>query len=215
MLDLTQIRQEYTQSTLNEENVAQDPFTQLEVWLQNAIDAQLPEPTAMHLATAIDGKPSARIVLLKGIESDGFIFYSNYLSKKGQQIALNSNVAITFYWAGLERQIRIEGEIHKIPQIQSLAYFQTRPKASQISASASPQSEKVESRLWLEHQFADAEKLYQDSPVKKPTNWGGYKIYPKYFEFWQGRENRLHDRIIYEKYGNPNVNLWQISRLAP
>lgn len=210
--DISAIRKDYTLQTLDEKEVNSNPFSQFNIWLQEAINAQITEPTAMNLSTITkNNRPSSRIVLLKEVQKDGFVFFTNYQSKKGQEMYHNPFVALNFFWADLERQIRIEGIIEKIPQFDSLEYFISRPKASQLGAVASPQSQKVENRAFLEQQFERLEKQYEDKQVLKPTEWGGYKVIPSYFEFWQGRRSRLHDRIIFEKENNQ----WKIARIAP
>ncbi|MCS7005195.1 MAG: pyridoxamine 5'-phosphate oxidase [Cytophagales bacterium] len=211
-LSIADLRKEYSLQTLDIQDVDPNPFKQFEKWLYQAINSQLLEPTAMVLSTATpDGKPSARVLLLKGIENDSFIFYTNYQSRKGKEIASNPHGAITFYWAELERQVRIEGKISFISEAQSEAYFGSRPRASQIAALASPQSQKIESREDLEKRFEQLREQYQNQEVPKPKEWGGYALSPTYFEFWQGRPSRLHDRIAYELI----ENTWNVYRLAP
>lgn len=210
--DIAHIRKEYSLQTLDEKEVNANPFVQFNLWLDAAIKAEISEPTAMNLSTINENnRPSSRIVLLKEVQNDGFIFFTNYQSKKGKEMFENPFVALNFFWADLERQIRIEGIVEKIPQFDSLNYFVSRPKASQLGAVASAQSEKVENRAFLEQKFADLEKEYAEKQVLKPTQWGGYKVIPSYFEFWQGRRSRLHDRIVFEK----NNNAWEIYRIAP
>ncbi|TAG86722.1 MAG: pyridoxamine 5'-phosphate oxidase [Bacteroidetes bacterium] len=210
--DIAQIRKDYSLKKLDEKEVNQNPFSQFKVWLEQAIQSEIIEPTAMNLATiGENNRPTSRIVLLKEVQTNGFVFFSNYQSKKGKEMFENPYVALNFFWAELERQVRIEGIVEKIPQFHSLEYFVTRPKASQLGAVASPQSEKVENRLFLEQKFEALEKEYAEKNVPKPTNWGGYKVIPTYFEFWQGRRSRLHDRIVYEKQDNN----WNIARVAP
>jgi pyridoxamine 5'-phosphate oxidase len=176
-----------------------------------AIHAQVPEPTAMTLATA-DGKgrPSARIVLLKGMDPRGFVFYTNYGSRKGRELAANPQAALTFMWKELERQVRIEGKVEKVTAEESQAYYATRPLGSRIGAWASPQSEVIENRAWLEKRWEALSKEYGESP-SLPPHWGGYRVMPEYLEFWQGRRSRLHDRIVYAREGSG----WKLSRLAP
>ncbi len=210
--EIAQIRKDYSLKTLDEKEVNINPFTQFNIWLEAAVQAQILEPTAMNLATiSKDNRPTSRIVLLKEVQTNGFVFFTNYQSKKGNQMFENPYVALNFFWAELERQVRIEGIIEKIPQFNSLEYFVSRPKASQLGAAVSPQSEKVENRAFLEQKFEILQQEYAEKQIPKPTNWGGYKVIPTYFEFWQGRRSRLHDRIVYEKkYDN-----WNISRIAP
>jgi len=210
--NIADIRKDYSLQELDVTDVADTPINQFQLWLKQAIEAQVPEPTAMNLATvSITGKPSARIVLLKGIEDNQFIFYTNYESRKGQDLAQNPYGALTFYWAELERQVRIEGMITRISQEKSVQYFQTRPRASQVGAVASPQSQPISSRALLEQNFERIKTEYENQDIPKPPHWGGYALNPTYFEFWQGRRSRLHDRIIYQQDGNT----WHISRLAP
>ncbi len=207
------LRQDYKSASLSKKDVNPDPFKQFDKWFKEALDADLMEPNAMTLATvAENGKPSARIVLLKGFSSDGFVFYSNYLSKKGREIDANPNVSIVFYWDVLERQVRIEGKISKLSENDSLEYFKTRPIKSQLGAVVSQQSSIITSRDVLETEMAQLEEKYNNQEVPKPDHWGGYIIKPNYFEFWQGRRSRLHDRIIYEKTASKS---WEINRLAP
>ncbi len=211
--DIENLRHDYSAATLTEKEVKQDPIKQFDKWFNEAVTANIHEPNAMTLATATnDGRPSARIVLLKGFNNDGFMFYTNYLSRKGKEMAKNPLVSVVFFWGGLERQVRIEGIIEKLSREQSEAYFHSRPKKSQLGAVASAQSQEIEGRKELEAKMAELEIQYADKEVPKPSYWGGYIIKPRIVEFWQGRRSRLHDRIVYKKIDNNN---WKIVRLAP
>jgi pyridoxamine 5'-phosphate oxidase len=214
-LNLADIRKNYSRQELHEGLVDPNPLVQFNNWLQEAILADLPEPTAMVLATADQtGIPSARVVLLKGVTAEGFLFFTNYLSHKGQDMALNPAVAITFFWPELERQIRIEGIVTKTSTTESDDYFTSRPVGSQIGAWASPQSKAVTNREQLEAANQEYEQKFAGlSKIPRPEHWGGYEVRPSLLEFWQGRPNRLHDRILYTK--NPDSGAWQIGRLAP
>ena len=214
-LNLADIRKSYTRQELDEGLVAPEPLQQFNNWLQEAIQAGLPEPTAMVLATADPaGVPSARVVLLKGVTAEGFLFFTNYLSHKGQDMALNPAVALTFFWPELERQVRVEGLVSKVGSAESDEYFWSRPVGSQIGAWASPQSKPVTNREELEVANQQYEQKFAGQPqIPRPDHWGGYVVRPSLLEFWQGRPNRLHDRIVYTK--NPESQAWQIGRLAP
>ena len=177
-----------------------------------AIHAQVPEPTAMHLSTvAADGRPSGRIVLLKGVDPRGFVFYTNYESRKGRELGAHAYAALVFHWAPLERQVRVEGAVERVSEQASDAYFATRPLGSRHSAIASPQSEVVPDRAWLEAEAAAAARRYGDDPPR-PANWGGYRVLPSLIEFWQGRGDRLHDRLSYRRRAGGE---WIRERLAP
>lgn len=207
------LRQEYLSATLSEKSVADDPVSQFAKWFAEALDADLYEPNVMTLATASpDGKPSARVLLLKGFDNNGFTFYTNYLSRKGKEIARNPSAAMVFYWAELERQVRIEGHLEKVSKEESERYFHSRPKASQLGAIASQQSQIIPNRGVLENTLHDLEEQYRDKEVPKPSHWGGYILKPQIVEFWQGGAARLHDRIMYKKI---DKNSWKIVRLAP
>ena len=212
-LDIASLRRNYAQQSLSEADVLHDPIAQFAVWFEEALSSQLPEPNAMTLATATrEGRPSARTVLLKGFDKQGFIFYTNYESRKGQELAENPQAALLFTWLELERQIRIEGKVEKVTREASLVYFQSRPKDSQIGAWASPQSRVVEDRAVLEKRSAELKSEYdQVRALPLPPFWGGYWLKPALIEFWQGRESRLHDRICYTRVGEG----WKIERLAP
>lgn len=211
--DIQDLRQDYRAASLSEKDIKQDPFIQFDSWFNQARASEMHEPNAMNLATATtDGRPSSRIVLLKGYNAEGFIFYTNYLSRKGKEIAKNPLGAITFWWGPLERQVRIEGTIEKISKQDSEAYFLSRPKGSQIGAVVSPQSQEIEGREALEEKWNKLEKEYEDKDVPKPAHWGGYILKPRLFEFWQGRTSRLHDRIVFKR---ADKNNWKIVRLAP
>lgn len=211
-MKLDALRNEYTYSGITRENVAQNPFTQFNQWMREVIDSGEKEPTAMTLSTfGTDGFPHSRIVLLKFIDDEGFTFFTNYKSAKGQDIEINNAVGLHFFWSNLERQIRIVGFAKKTSRELSENYFLTRPVESQIGAWASDQSEEIESRNYLESRFEHFKNKFQDQIVPLPSHWGGYKIIPQKIEFWQGRNSRLHDRILYEKVNES----WKIKRLAP
>ena len=208
---LAGLRKDYALKTLDERDVDREPLKQFGVWMVEAIHAQVPEPTAMTLATADKaGRPSARIVLLKGVDPRGFVFFTNYESRKGRELAENPYAAVTFMWKELERQVRIEGRVEKVAAPESDAYFQTRPLGSRIGAWASPQSRPIENRQWLEQRWAQLTQEHGESPPR-PSHWGGYRLMPEWIEFWQGRLSRLHDRIVYAR----DPAGWKISRLAP
>jgi pyridoxamine 5'-phosphate oxidase len=210
---IAEIRREYVKATLDVSTVKEDPVHQFDLWFNEALDAQVIEPNAMNLATVnAEGKPSSRIVLLKGIENRKFVFYTNYQSKKGKELENNSTCALTFFWPDLERQVRIEGVAERVDSGMSEQYFQSRPRASQIGAWASPQSTPIQDREILEQRYLLMEKKFESAEfVPKPKQWGGYAIDPFMIEFWQGRPSRLHDRIEYLKIDGK----WTINRLAP
>ncbi len=209
------IRREYQGKPLEEKNVNPNPLQQFELWFAEAAQVIADDPNAMILSTTgHDGQPTARTVLLKGFDDEGFTFYTNYESRKGQLITQNPKVSLTFYWPDMVRQICIEGTAEKTVTSQSDAYFRTRPAASRISAVASPQSREVRSRSELEKMVAKVQKEYRDyDEIPRPEQWGGYIVKPHRMEFWQGRMNRLHDRICYTR--RTDSDLWQIRRLAP
>lgn len=209
---LHDLRQEYRSAQLSEKDVESDPILQFGNWFSAAVDAQLYEPNVMTLATADRfGKPSARIVLLKEFDENGFVFYTNYESKKGQDLVENPQAALVFFWAELERQVRIEGVVSKVDVQTSADYFHSRPTGSQIGAMASPQSSVLDSRESLEEKVSNLTKTYEGKEIPHPVHWGGYLIEPMHIEFWQGRQSRLHDRIVYDLVDGS----WIINRLAP
>ncbi|MCA0239079.1 MAG: pyridoxamine 5'-phosphate oxidase [Bacteroidetes bacterium] len=211
--DISTLRKNYAREALSESDVSSSPLVQFDRWFQEALDAQLTEPNAMTLATATrDGHPSARTVLLKGVDKEGFVFFTNYESRKGQELADNPQAALLFTWLELERQVRIEGMIERISAEASEAYFQSRPKGSQIGAWVSPQSRVIPGREVLEAKQQALEAEYAHAEVlPRPTFWGGYRLLPDTVEFWQGRPSRLHDRILYRRF----AGAWKIERLAP
>jgi pyridoxamine 5'-phosphate oxidase len=213
MVFLESLRSNYALSGLNETDLLDTPFQQFQRWLEQAIAAKLPEPNAMTLATlSTEGKPIARMVLLKGLDEKGFVFYTNYDSAKGKQLTETDSAALVFWWAGLERQVRVEGMVEKVSSEESDAYFQSRPKASQLGAWASPQSQVIENREVLEKRLAQLEEKYAIEKVPRPPHWGGFLVIPTAIEFWQGRPSRLHDRIRYELDEKGD---WFYQRLAP
>lgn len=210
---MADLRREYTRSGLSESDAATDPIDQFRRWFDEALAADLHEPNAMTLATATpDGKPSARIVLLKGFDGRGFVFYTNYEGRKARELEQNSNCSLTFYWGELERQIRVEGRAVRVPEAESDAYFDSRPRGSRLGAWASEQSRPVESREKLEDRLKGLEEEYEKVEIPRPPFWGGYRVEPEKMEFWQGRENRLHDRLLYSSSG---AGEWETQRLQP
>lgn len=202
-----------TPETLDEKRVERDPIKQFQLWLDEAFAAKLPLPEAMTLATATaEGRPSARMVLLKQVDHEGFVFFTNYHSAKAAQLEANPYAALVFYWATLERQVRVEGKVERTPAEESQAYFQTRPRESQIGAWASPQSSVIADRELLEQRATELEEYYRDRAIECPGHWGGYRLRPDRIEFWKGRVGRLHDRILYELLSD---GAWTIKRLAP
>jgi pyridoxamine 5'-phosphate oxidase len=213
MNELHALRTEYAKASLDINSVNADPFMQFEKWLTEAINAGVKEANAMCLASVnADGRPSQRIVLLKGVEDNKFLFYTNYQSKKGTQLDANPVCALNFFWPDLERQIRIEGIVSRISVEKSTAYFQSRPRGSQLGAWVSPQSTAIKDRQILEDRLLEMEKKFNGvEKLPKPQQWGGYVVEPMLIEFWQGRPNRLHDRLEFIKVDNQ----WTINRLAP
>lgn len=213
MKPISELRNEYTKATLDQATIDKNPITQFEKWFHEALEAEVIEANAMTLSTVTEsGRPSARIVLLKGIEQNKFQFYTNYQSQKGKELDNNPACALTFFWPELERQVRIEGISERLESSVSEAYFQSRPRSSQVGAWASPQSSIIKDRSLLEVRAREIEKRFAgDEILPKPNQWGGYAIEPFEIEFWQGRPSRLHDRIVYYK----SENQWVIHRLAP
>jgi pyridoxamine 5'-phosphate oxidase len=210
------LRVEYRRAALDEGDVAADPYRQFARWFDEAVAAQVPEPNAMTLATVdAAGGPSARIVLLKAVDERGLTFYTNYHSRKARELQPGARAAILFFWPELERQIRIEGAVEKVDNAAADAYWMTRPRMSRVGAWASPQSEPLSGRAALEARFAEAEARYPGDSVPRPPHWGGYRLVPDAFEFWQGRASRLHDRIIYRRIDQGEGVNWRIGRLAP
>lgn len=211
--EIASLRRNYALKSLDEQDILVDPILQFDQWFQEARSASLLEPNAMTLATAdSEGRPRARTVLLKGFDAAGFVFFTNYNSKKGQDLHQNPQACLLFSWLELERQVRIFGPVHKIAPEESTAYFQSRPKSSQIGAWASPQSQAIDDRTILEQNVERLAAAYADQDcLPRPEYWGGYCVSPIEIEFWQGRENRLHDRIQYTREGNG----WNIVRIAP
>lgn len=213
MKPISELRTEYTRATLDQATVDKNPIAQFEKWFHEALEAEVLEANAMTLSTVTEsGRPTARIVLLKGIEQNKFLFYTNYQSQKGKELDNNPACALTFFWPELERQVRIEGISERLESSVSEAYFQSRPRSSQIGAWASPQSTIIKDRSLLEVRAREIEKRFAGNEIlPKPNQWGGYAIEPFEIEFWQGRPSRLHDRIVYYK----SENQWVIHRLAP
>lgn len=212
-MNIADLRKDYTLQALDESHVSADPLRQFAHWFDEAIRSEVLEPNAMTLSTvSADGRPSGRIVLLKGLEEGEFVFFTNYQSRKGQDLSVNPWASLTFFWAELERQVRIEGRVTPLSEERSTAYFQSRPAGSQLGAWASPQSQIIDGRAFLEHRLEAITLLYgQSSPIPKPAHWGGYALRPDYLEFWQGRPSRMHDRISYQWAEEQ----WRIMRLAP
>jgi pyridoxamine 5'-phosphate oxidase len=210
---LADMRKDYSLAGLLEKDLARDPFRQFEKWFQEAEAAKVPEPNACTLATAArDGRPSARIVLLKGVDGRGFVFYTNYESRKGRELDANPRATLLFPWVAMERQVIVEGPVSRVSREESEAYFHSRPRASQLGAWASPQSTVVAGRAVLEESFRVIEKKYEGREVPLPPNWGGFRLAPETVEFWQGRRSRLHDRLRYRR--EPGGD-WVVERLAP
>ena len=209
---IAELRREYSSQSLLENDVAPDPIDQFDRWWKQAIESQIVEVNAMTLATASpDGVPAARIVLLKGFDERGFIFYTNYNSFKAVHLEENPKACLVFFWKELERQVRITGLVSKLPEKESDEYFISRPTGSQIGALASPQSQVIESRDWLDENYLKVAEQYKNQTLQRPSHWGGYIVQPVIIEFWQGRPSRLHDRIQYSLDGGE----WKIERLAP
>jgi pyridoxamine 5'-phosphate oxidase len=213
-LNIAELRRDYRRAALTEKDVDPDAMRQFERWLDEAIAAALPEPTAMALATVdTSGRPDARIVLLKGADERGFVFFTNYESRKGAELALHPTASLLFHWVELERQVRVEGTVSKVGAEESDRYFATRPRDARLGAWASPQSRVIADRAWLERELAAARERFAGvgENVPRPPHWGGYRVAPDAIEFWQGRESRLHDRLRYRR----EASLWRIERLAP
>lgn len=212
-MSIADIRKDYKLQTLTEADVAADPFLQFDKWWNEAVKSEIDEVNAMTLATVdAEGLPAARIVLLKGYDKNGFVFFTNYKSSKGKELAQNPNACLVFFWKEMERQVRISGTTEKISTEESIAYFNSRPDGSKIGAWASPQSLAVAGQAWLKETFNYYRERFKHGEIPKPPHWGGYRVKPVKIEFWQGRPSRLHDRIQYTLL---NEGSWKIERLAP
>ncbi|OUL23613.1 pyridoxamine 5'-phosphate oxidase [Nostoc sp. RF31YmG] len=210
---IADLRKDYTLQDLSESEVDPNPFIQFKQWFEQALSAQLPEPNAMTIATATpDGKPSARMVLLKDFDERGFVFFTNYNSRKGQELAENPQAALVFWWAELERQVRITGRVEKVSEADSDRYFYSRPQNSRLGAWASNQSEAIASREFLEQSLQELQHKYENQEIPRPPHWGGLRVIPSEIEFWQGRSSRLHDRLLYSYLDDGS---WKIVRLSP
>lgn len=210
---IAQLRKDYQQGDLDENSILVDPIAQFQKWFSEALKAEVPEPNAMALATASkQGLPAVRIVLLRGATNRGFTFFTNYDSRKGQEIAENPEAALLFFWPELERQIRIEGRIEFVSPEESDDYFLNRPWNNRLSAWASPQSAQIPNREFLEDLVKEYQAKFKDADIHRPENWGGYRLVPRYIEFWQGRASRLHDRLAFTQQPDQS---WKLSRLAP
>ncbi|MEF1256423.1 MULTISPECIES: pyridoxamine 5'-phosphate oxidase [unclassified Vibrio] len=211
-MELEDIRREYTKGGLRRKDLLADPIAQFDLWLQQAIDAKLTDPTAMTVATVdASGQPFQRIVLLKDVNQDGFVFYTNLGSRKAQQIEANAKVSLHFPWHPLERQVHITGVAEKLSAVENMKYFSSRPKASQLAAIASKQSSRISARGVLEGKFLELKQKFEKGEIPVPSFWGGFRIKPQSIEFWQGGEHRLHDRFLFSKQAEE----WHIDRLAP
>lgn len=211
-MSIADLRKEYSRASLSEEDVHPDPIEQFSKWFGEAIAAQVPEANAMSVSTVgANGRPSSRILLIKDFDQRGFTFFTNYESRKGNELLDNQYGALLFYWIELERQVRIEGRVERISAAENDAYFQSRPLKSRLGAIASSQSRPIDSRATLENRLAQVEQQYGEHPVR-PAHWGGYRLVPDYLEFWQGRPSRFHDRIAYTRQPDGN---WQRQRLQP
>jgi pyridoxamine 5'-phosphate oxidase len=210
---VARLRKEYTRAGLKESEADPNPIEQFRTWFDEVLTSNLHEPNAMVLATAtVDGRPSARVVLLKGFDERGFVFYTNYEGRKGEELEANPHCALLFYWGELERQVRVEGRVRRVPDKESDAYFAGRPRGSQLGAWASEQSRPVGDRGALEHRLRELEAAYEGRDVPRPPFWGGYRVEPETIEFWQGRENRVHDRLVYRRSEDGG---WRRGRLQP
>lgn len=210
---IANFRNEYVSGGIDEKDFNQDPVLQFEFWFEEAVKNKIPDPNIMHLSTAdSNGKPSGRVVLLKGYDENGFVFYTNYESRKGTELRNNNHAALTFLWMELYRQVRIEGKVYPVTPEESDRYFHSRPRGSQISAFASAQSKVVSSREELEKIVNETEEKFKDKEIPRPESWGGYRLVPEIIEFWQGRVNRLHDRLQYVRLEG---NTWKKQRLFP
>ncbi len=213
-VNIADLRQDYRRRRLLETDVLADPIAQFQAWFTEAVAAELPEPNAMTLATITpDNTPAARMVLLKHVDQRGFVFFSNYLSRKGQELECHPQAALVFWWAELERQVRIEGTVSQISPAESDGYFQSRPIGSQWGAWASAQSEVINDYATLEAALAEIQAKYPEPPIPRPEHWGGYCVKPDLIEFWQGRPNRLHDRLCYQ--WSDASGAWEMARLCP
>ena len=216
MNDLAALREEYTLGGLDEHDVDPDPVVTLRAWLDDAIASGLYDPTAMVVSTvSAEGRPSSRMVLLKGLDERGLVFFTNYTSRKGEEIAGCEEVSVTFPWHPLQRQVRVEGVARRLTDEENDAYFAGRPRGAQVGAWASPQSKVVADRDALDAKYAAAQERFGDGPVPRPPHWGGYRIEPDTFEFWQGRQGRLHDRLRYRRVATRPDRPWLLERLAP
>lgn len=210
---IADLRKDYSSQSLLETDIEKNPFDQFEKWWTQAVNSQIEEPNAMTLATAsADGMPSARIMLLKGFDKNGFVFFTNYKSYKAMHLEENPKACLVFFWKELERQVRITGLVKRVSEKESDDYFLSRPKGSQVGAWASSQSQVIESRDWLDKRYLELAEEFKEKELKRPPHWGGYRVTPVIIEFWQGRPSRLHDRIQYTLEENGN---WKIERLSP